>query len=84
MILTEDGHFVTPDHPVFEIRYRWYNAETSHAEPQRIAAGNAQGKIWLYEFPCSMECLGLNKFNQDFLIVESTNAVKMINETICQ
>lgn len=78
MIKTQDDHFVTEDHPVFEIRYTWYNAEISLAEPYQIAAGLSKGPVWLYRFPCYMRCLEINRANRFVDLEEPISTVKMI------
>ncbi len=77
---TEDGHIVADSEGVFEIRYHWYNAETSLAEPTFILANETDRKIWKFHFPCSMECYKLNKAAQYPSLIEPIPTVKMIAE----
>lgn len=84
MIPTQDHHFVNDFETVWEIRYRWYNAETSLAEPEQVRASDTKGRIWKDRFPCSMECLRINKENQNKEIRPQLYTVKMIADENCR
>lgn len=74
---TVDGEFVNPDEPVWEILYQRFNEETSMAYPERVNAGDTNGRIWMNRFPCAMECLKINKANQYAPLIDPPLTVKM-------
>lgn len=77
---TIDGHFVNDHEEVWEILYQRFNEETSMAYPEIVNAGNTNGRIWKDRFPCSMECLKINKKNQYVPLEEPELTVKMLSE----
>lgn len=58
MTRTEDGGFVESSEPVYEILYRYYNAEYSEPEPHLTISGNIpEGyKRWKYLINCRKAC----------------------------
>ncbi len=58
IIKTQDGHVVTPYSSVYEVMYRYLNAEVSVPEPEKrfvidIPPGT---KYWLDKRECEREC----------------------------
>lgn len=78
MKLTEDGHYVGPHDPVYEIRYHWYNAETSIAEPERVEAWGTKNTIWLHRSNCLVQCQIVNYKNKFYPLEDIPGTVKMI------
>lgn len=61
--ITADNVRVMPGDKVFEIVYRYYNAEISLAEPSGNVCRNVpeKFKVWKHLSNCRMECRRLNQ-----------------------
>jgi hypothetical protein len=60
---TVDGNYVEKNEDVYEIMYRYINAEASVAEPERRKASEipAKVKIWVHKNNCQFWCDKINR-----------------------
>lgn len=65
--LTEDLHLVSQSEDVWEVMYRYINAEVSIAEPEkRMVKQIPVGvKIWVHYSACRLHCGRLNNGTED-------------------
>lgn len=62
MRVTQDWHEVCKTDLVWEIVFKYYNEETSLAEPERKESHEVPKKyrVWKYKDACEEECLKIN------------------------
>ena len=74
MRITADGYEVTDGEGVYEVLWKYHNAECSEAVPHRTTSKDVPRgfKIWKHEAGCRNECVRLN-YNQWELLTELIN-----------